>query len=124
MPLNPDNDVIIIIQSFNREKRFCWLLLPTITFMLSVSTVMQPLVSLSAVIIRIMPGMNSSSLLDRLPLGLWFLFFFVGNHIYFIRSEEPGLLKRFGDEYAEYFENVPRWLPRRTPWTQSDQNGS
>jgi protein-S-isoprenylcysteine O-methyltransferase Ste14 len=45
-----------------------------------------------------------------------FLIFLVGNHIYFIKSEEPGLLTRFGDEYQKYKANVPRWLPRRTPW--------
>ena len=53
--------------------------------------------------------------------SFWILFFFVfftiGNHIYFIKSEEPGLVKRFGDAYIEYKENVPRWIPRRTPWT-------
>ena len=60
-------------------------------------------------------------ILSNYAMFLWLLFFFIGNHIYFIRSEEPGLLKRFGKAYAEYFENVPRWLPRRTPWTPSDQ---
>ena len=52
--------------------------------------------------------------------SLWILFLFVfftiGNHIYFIKSEEPGLVARFGDTYIEYRENVPRWIPRRTPW--------
>jgi protein-S-isoprenylcysteine O-methyltransferase Ste14 len=52
---------------------------------------------------------------------LWFLFFFIGNHVYFIKSEEPGLIKRFGQEYAQYAENVPRWIPRRTPWEVSPE---
>ena len=39
-------------------------------------------------------------------------FFFVVNHFYFIYSEEPGLIKRFGDSYRTYKANVPRWLPR------------
>ncbi len=47
----------------------------------------------------------------------WFLFFFVGNHVYFIKSEEPGLVKRFGDGYLIYMKNVPRWIPRRNPWS-------
>lgn len=42
--------------------------------------------------------------------------FFVVNSVYFIMSEEPGLEKRFGHEYAEYKANVPRWLPRLKPW--------
>ena len=39
-------------------------------------------------------------------------FFFVVNHFYFIASEEPGLVKRFGESYRTYQANVPRWLPR------------
>ena len=54
---------------------------------------------------------------SSIMLLVWSGVFFVGNHIYFIRSEEPGLVKRFGEEYVIYRENVPRWLPRRTPWT-------
>lgn len=39
------------------------------------------------------------------------IFFFV-NHIYFIKSEEPGLVKRFGKDYEDYKAKVPRWIPR------------
>ena len=49
-------------------------------------------------------------------LGLIALVFLIINHVYFIFSEEPGLEKRFGQEYAEYKKNVPRWIPRLTPW--------
>jgi len=31
-------------------------------------------------------------------------------------SEEPVLVRRFGEEYLRYRENVPRWLPRLRPW--------
>ena len=41
---------------------------------------------------------------------------FAINTIYFIFSEEPGLEKRFGAEYIEYKQNVPRWIPRLKPW--------
>ena len=34
------------------------------------------------------------------------------NAIYFPLVEEPGLQRRFGAEYEEYRERVPRWLPR------------
>lgn len=64
--------------------------------------------------------LGESIILSNYAMFLWFLLFFIGNHIYFIKSEEPGLLKRFGQEYVGYFENVPRWLPRRTPWEPSD----
>ncbi|MDD8017835.1 MAG: isoprenylcysteine carboxylmethyltransferase family protein [Bacteroidota bacterium] len=49
-------------------------------------------------------------------LFTWFILFFIINSIYFILSEEPGLAKRFGEEYLEYKRNVPRWIPRLTPW--------
>ncbi len=45
-------------------------------------------------------------------IGLWALSFFIINHIYFIMYEEPKLERRFGEKYAEYKKNVPRWIPR------------
>ncbi|MEO5318602.1 isoprenylcysteine carboxylmethyltransferase family protein [Arthrobacter sp. CC3] len=30
--------------------------------------------------------------------------------------EEPVLARKFGADYEEYRRNVPRWLPRPTPW--------
>jgi protein-S-isoprenylcysteine O-methyltransferase Ste14 len=38
------------------------------------------------------------------------------NHVFFLFQEEPGLERRFGDEYREYKRAVPRWIPRRHPW--------
>jgi protein-S-isoprenylcysteine O-methyltransferase Ste14 len=49
---------------------------------------------------------------------LWAASFFVINTIYFIVYEEPDLEDRFGDEYREYKKHVSRWLPRRTPYRQ------
>jgi protein-S-isoprenylcysteine O-methyltransferase Ste14 len=44
---------------------------------------------------------------------LWFaLGFFVVNWAWFVLVEEPGLERRFGDEYRAYAAAVPRWLPR------------
>ncbi len=60
--------------------------------------------------------LGESVLLPAFSVFLLCIFFFFGNHIYFIKSEEPGLVSRFGDEYLRYKENVPRWIPRRTPW--------
>ncbi len=50
------------------------------------------------------------------PIFIWAVLAFLINTIYFILSEEPGLERRFGEAYCEYKRNVPRWLPRRTPW--------
>lgn len=47
---------------------------------------------------------------------IWFIVFFAVNTVYFIASEEPGLVERFGEEYLEYEKNVPRWIPRIKPW--------
>jgi protein-S-isoprenylcysteine O-methyltransferase Ste14 len=46
-------------------------------------------------------------------LAIWALIFFLINHIYFISSEEPGLERRFGQQYLDYKSKVPRWVPRR-----------
>jgi protein-S-isoprenylcysteine O-methyltransferase Ste14 len=45
----------------------------------------------------------------------WAGFFFLINHLYFIHFEEPGLEKRFGDDYRQYKAAVPRWVPRLKP---------
>jgi protein-S-isoprenylcysteine O-methyltransferase Ste14 len=37
--------------------------------------------------------------------------------------EEPTLKKKFGAEYEAYSTNVPRWLPRLTPWRQVSSSG-
>jgi protein-S-isoprenylcysteine O-methyltransferase Ste14 len=43
--------------------------------------------------------------------------FLVANHAFFLLHEEPGLERRFGRGYREYKQAVPRWIPRRQPWT-------
>lgn len=43
-------------------------------------------------------------------------------HLFYIPlSEEGGLEKRFGEAYLVYKRNVPRWIPRLTPWEPSPQ---
>jgi Putative protein-S-isoprenylcysteine methyltransferase len=51
-----------------------------------------------------------------------FILFFIVNHVYFVYSEEPGLVKRFGDDYILYKKNVPRWVPRLKPWKMGEKN--
>jgi protein-S-isoprenylcysteine O-methyltransferase Ste14 len=38
------------------------------------------------------------------------------NLIYMPAVEEPGLVRRFGEEYRNYCRNVSRWIPRLRPW--------
>jgi protein-S-isoprenylcysteine O-methyltransferase Ste14 len=49
-------------------------------------------------------------------IGAWLLLFMAINHAFFLLIEEPGLVRRFGEEYERYRAAVPRWLPRRTGW--------
>ena len=49
-------------------------------------------------------------------LLIYALIFVAINAVYFPLSEEKGLLKRYGEDYAEYKRNVPRFLPRLTPY--------
>jgi protein-S-isoprenylcysteine O-methyltransferase Ste14 len=50
---------------------------------------------------------------------IWAVFFFLINNLYFSLFEEPGLEKRFGEEYREYKRNVPRWIPRLKAFKKS-----
>jgi protein-S-isoprenylcysteine O-methyltransferase Ste14 len=59
-------------------------------------------------------------LLQSWPLFIWMAAFVLINTVYFALSEEPQLQKRFGEAYADYKRNVPRWLPRLTPWRGSN----
>ncbi|HVZ17530.1 MAG TPA: methyltransferase [Terriglobales bacterium] len=36
--------------------------------------------------------------------------------LFVVGYEEPGLQKKFGEEYSIYRQNVPRFVPRLTPW--------
>lgn len=58
--------------------------------------------------------------LQSLPIFGWMVAFVIVNTIYFTRSEEPQLEKRFGPAYADYKRNVPRWIPRLTPYGGGD----
>jgi len=55
---------------------------------------------------------------STLGLGLAAALFLVF-HMVVVYLEEPGLEKRFGDSYRDFRRNVPRWVPRITPWEKS-----
>lgn len=56
-------------------------------------------------------------------VAAWLILFFMVNGVYFPLSEEKGLEKRFGDDYRRYKQNVPRWLPRMSPWIDPESEG-
>lgn len=44
----------------------------------------------------------------------------LGFHLFARLYEEPSLARRYPQDYPRYKSNVPRWLPRLTPWRDSD----
>jgi protein-S-isoprenylcysteine O-methyltransferase Ste14 len=42
----------------------------------------------------------------------WFV-----THFFVLTYEEPTMRATFGEEYREFCANVPRWIPRLTPWS-------
>ena len=64
--------------------------------------------------------LGESVLLGSVPVFIFALLFATINHVYFITSEEPGLIRRFGEEYLLYRKAVPRWVPRLTPWEKKE----
>jgi protein-S-isoprenylcysteine O-methyltransferase Ste14 len=57
-------------------------------------------------------------------IGLWAASFLAINHLYFVLWEEPGLERRFGEEYRTYKAGVPRWIPRLRPWAGPGRSSS
>lgn len=67
-----------------------------------------------AAVLAVLAG--EAALFGSPALLIWLGVFFVINYISFRVNEEPDLERRFGDDYLAYKRNVPRLLPRRTPW--------
>jgi protein-S-isoprenylcysteine O-methyltransferase Ste14 len=63
--------------------------------------------------------LGESALFASPPLLACFAVVFAVNAVYFPLVEEPGLRRRFGEDYDAYRANVPRWIPRRRPWKLS-----
>jgi protein-S-isoprenylcysteine O-methyltransferase Ste14 len=67
---------------------------------------------------------GEAALLGSAPLVAWLASVLVVNALYLPLVEEPGLRRRYGDEYELYRANVPRWVPRLRPWSRADGHGS
>jgi protein-S-isoprenylcysteine O-methyltransferase Ste14 len=57
-------------------------------------------------------------------LLLWWAAFCAFQAIAIRSWEEPHLTERFGGEYVNYAENVPRWIPRASAWIEPEQRPS
>ena len=64
--------------------------------------------------------LGEAVLLGSPSILVLFAGFAVTNGSYIPLIEEPGLLRRFGDRYRAYRRAVPRWIPRREPWTPEE----
>jgi len=49
-------------------------------------------------------------------LIFWAAAFWLMTHLFVIGYEEPALTEQFGKQYETFRGNVPRWIPRLTPW--------
>lgn len=54
-------------------------------------------------------------------LLLWFAVFLTLQEIAIRFWEEPHLTQRYGSEYVDYRQNVPRWIPRISAWAPANQ---
>ena len=77
--------------------------------------VRNPMISSVAMIL-----IGQALLWSSWAITAWSCVFICINHLYFVLSEEPGLEKRFGEDYRVYKKNVPRWIPRITPWSRRE----
>jgi len=60
--------------------------------------------------------LGEALIISSMPIAYWLAVVFAGMNVFIIFFEEPGLEKRFGDEYRLYKQNVGRWIPRTSGW--------
>jgi protein-S-isoprenylcysteine O-methyltransferase Ste14 len=60
--------------------------------------------------------LGEAALFGSLAVLVWFIVFLTFQAIYLPLIEERSLARRFGEDYLVYKRNVPRWIPRLTPW--------
>jgi protein-S-isoprenylcysteine O-methyltransferase Ste14 len=77
--------------------------------------VRNPMISAVAVVL-----LGEALALGSTAILIEFGVFALINATFIPLAEEPDLVRRFGDEYEEYRRAVPRWIPRRTPWTPGE----
>jgi protein-S-isoprenylcysteine O-methyltransferase Ste14 len=60
--------------------------------------------------------LGQALLFGDLRLIIYALLFWLACHLFVLGYEEPTLERTFGAEYQVFRANVPRWIPRLTPW--------
>jgi protein-S-isoprenylcysteine O-methyltransferase Ste14 len=60
--------------------------------------------------------LGQALLFADLRLVVYGALFWLVCHVFVLGYEEPALARSFGAQYRAYCANVPRWVPRLTPW--------
>jgi protein-S-isoprenylcysteine O-methyltransferase Ste14 len=60
--------------------------------------------------------LGEALVLRSAPHATWLAIFATANGLWIPIFEEPQLEERFGEEYRRYRQNVPRLIPRLSPW--------
>lgn len=60
--------------------------------------------------------LGQALLFGNLRVFLYGLFVWLAFHLFVLFYEEPTLRRTFGPQYETFCSNVPRWIPRITPW--------
>jgi len=60
--------------------------------------------------------LGQAALFGDWRLILYGALFWLACHLFVVAYEEPTLERTFGAEYEVFRANVPRWMPRLTPW--------
>jgi protein-S-isoprenylcysteine O-methyltransferase Ste14 len=60
-------------------------------------------------------------LFERRVVLAYMAIVWLATHLFVCFYEEPALTRRYGDEYLRFKQNVPRWLPRLSPWHSAEE---
>ncbi len=60
--------------------------------------------------------LGQAILLSDWRLIVYAILFWLACHVFVVGYEEPTLRQTFGADYETFRVNVPRWIPRLTPW--------
>jgi len=67
--------------------------------------------------VGVLTGIAGQVILFRsLSLAAYLILVASGFHLFVTRYEEPTLRRKYGPSYDAFCRNVPRWIPRWTPW--------
>lgn len=69
----------------------------------------------------LMVVLGEALIISSMAIALWFAALFAAMNVFIVFFEEPGLKKRFGENYVEYTRHVGRWIPRLSGWPPADE---